>query len=355
MPRAATMPCAGLPHLVVDGEHPVVAVGRQLPPRVAAEHCRRAVLGGGRSKRDVDDVAVGDGEVGGVLQVGVGDSDLDVRLVGKPLSPQGDPRRQRPARCPGSCPRRTPASWCRSAAPPTPGSGWRRCRRRSCRRPARNRRSARWRRRAVPVAAPTVRRLSSHSAPGGPVNTVGAIADSSREGLRRQRLRAQDQVGVGGLDGLPGRARCGYPRPARRARRCRDTTAGWPSRRAARRRRCGTADPARTARRAGRRRAPRCVAGRRAPGAGARRMADLTIRRAGSSARRLGCARFVGPALVAEHAGTGDLGGAGDDRLLTARVDGGLPPSDPQPLTTVIARPRRGWRSPRPAGPRAVR
>ena len=29
-----------------------------------------------------------------------------------------------------------------------------------------------------PVAAPTVRRLSSHSAPGGPVNTVGAIAVS---------------------------------------------------------------------------------------------------------------------------------------------------------------------------------
>jgi hypothetical protein len=30
-----------------------------------------------------------------------------------------------------------------------------------------------------PVAAPTVRRLSSHFAPGGPVNTVGAIAVSS--------------------------------------------------------------------------------------------------------------------------------------------------------------------------------
>src|SRR5215208_2325725 len=70
----------GLPHFVVDGENPVLAGGRQLPPRVAAEHRRRAVLCRGRCERDVDDVTVGGGEVGGVLQIGVGDSELDVWL-----------------------------------------------------------------------------------------------------------------------------------------------------------------------------------------------------------------------------------------------------------------------------------
>src|SRR6476659_5559706 len=47
---------AGLPHLVVDDEHAVVAGGRQLPPRIAVEHLRRAVLGGGGVERHVDDV-----------------------------------------------------------------------------------------------------------------------------------------------------------------------------------------------------------------------------------------------------------------------------------------------------------
>ena len=56
-----------------------------------------------------------------------------------------------------------------------------------------------------------------------------------------------------------------------------------------------------------------------AHGGGARRVADLAIRRARVERGGIGCARFVGPALIAEHAGAGDLGGAGDDRLLAGR------------------------------------
>ena len=54
---------------------------------------------------------------------------------------------------------------------------------------------------ARPVASPTVRRVSCHAAPGGPVNTVGAIADSAPNVLGRQRLRTQDQVRGCGSDG----------------------------------------------------------------------------------------------------------------------------------------------------------
>ncbi len=52
---------------------------------------------------------------------------------------------------------------------------------------------------------------------------------------------------------------------------------------------------------------------------GARGVTDLALGRAGVHRHRLGCARLVGPALIAEHPGACDLGGAGDDRLLGAR------------------------------------
>ena len=48
-------------------------------------------------------------------------------------------------------------------------------------------------------------------------------------------------------------------------------------------------------------------------------MADRTVRRPGVDGRRFGCAGFVWPALIAEHARTGDLRGAGDDGLPARR------------------------------------
>src|SRR6476659_1160122 len=48
-------------------------------------------------------------------------------------------------------------------------------------------------------------------------------------------------------------------------------------------------------------------------------MPDLAIRRALVERRGIGCTRFVGPALIAEHTRAGNLGGAGDDRLLPGR------------------------------------
>ena len=83
-----------------------------------------------------------------------------------------------------------------------------------------------------------------------------------RVGVRRQRLRAQDQVGVGRLDRLQVRLAARARRRARRAPRCPDMRAGCRSRRAVRPRRCATAAPARTARRVGHPTARRCAAGR---------------------------------------------------------------------------------------------
>ncbi len=107
---------------------------------------------------------------------------------------------------------------------------------------------------------------------------------------------------------------------------------------------------------------------------GARRVTDLALRRAGVHRHRLGRARLVGPALIAEHAGACDLGGAGDDRLLGARGrrtsarsaaterghrnrghDGGrgghkpYPRSADQHVADVNIWPVRSWSSPRPS------
>ena len=147
------------------------------------------------------------------------------------------------------------------------------------------------------VAAPTVRRLSSQPAPGAPVKTVGAMADSSGYASGVRAVRTQDQIGVAPPGSCPGRASCGCRPRADRARLCRDRRAGHRSRRAVRRRRCGTAGPARTARRAGHRRAPRSVAPlsahRSPPRHGALSMSDgRPDRRAVDRARRtrLACA-----------------------------------------------------------------
>ena len=151
--------------------------------------------------------------------------------------------------------------------------------------------------------------------PAAPVNTVGAIAASSAVGLRRQRLRAQDQVGFGGRDACDVGLAAGADARARRGSPCRDTTAGCRIRRAAPRRRCATAGPARTARRVGHRTARRCAAD--PPCTSVSPAAWRTVDGPavpGSSARGFGRARFVGPALIAQHAGAGDLGGAGDRR-----------------------------------------
>ena len=83
--------------------------------------------------------------------------------------------------------------------------------------------------------------------------------------LRRQGLRAEDQVGLGRFD----RAEVGVAAGAHARQLVHDGAQvgrliRW-SRPAARRRQCATAGPARTARRAGRRRARRCAADRRAP------------------------------------------------------------------------------------------
>ena len=57
-----------------------------------------------------------------------------------------------------------------------------------------------------------------------------------------------------------------------------------------------------------------------------RRVVDVAVGGPGSSGGGIGCARLVGPALIAQHAGAGDLGGAGDRPIATRAVDGGLPP-----------------------------
>ena len=193
----------------------------------------------------------------------------------------------------------------------------------------RSRRSSRWWRRAVrsprrPCAGcpPRPRRLR-------PVNTVGAIADSCRIGVGRQRLASpgSDRALAARIASRSGSLRV-PTRGQRRARPCRDTTAGSSSRRAARRRRCATAGPARTARRAGHRRAPRCAAAPRAPRCSPAAWRTVHDRGgAGSSAARIGCAGFVGPALIAQHAGAGDLGGAGDHRSADRPATAGLRPS----------------------------
>ena len=336
---------------LLTDEHPVVAVGRQLLPRVAVEHrrrrdpwpramrtrCRRCRRRRARSR------ASSPGRVG--------DADLDVRLVGKPL-----------------CRRAIHADSGQHAAGevvgavhPHRGVGQLHDRRlevggvvvgaglvgglRRIRRPSR------WRRRARPVAAPTVRRLSCHAAPGGPVNTVGAIADSCGKASGVSASEPRIRSGLAALIAVEVRLHCACPRRARRARRCRDRTAGWSSRRAARRRRCATAAPARTARRAGRPTAPRCAAGR--PRTLVLPAAWRTSRSGGPRIERsgFGCARFVGPALIAQHARAGDLGGAGDDRLLrrpaVARVAGAMP----QPLASVTTTAVERRPPPRRRGP----
>ena len=139
-----------------------------------------------------------------------------------------------------------------------------------------------------------------------------------RKRVGRQCLRAKDQVGVGRLDGLQVRlaagARAGHV--VHHLAQIRGLAGGAVGQ-------GGRNDAGLQAQRAQR---VELVAGQHhdalrvgAHGGGARRVANLTIRRARVEGRGIGCTRFVGPALIAEHAGAGDLGGAGDDRLVAGR------------------------------------
>ena len=160
-------------------------------------------------------------------------------------------------------------------------------------------------------------RLSCHSAPGAPVNTVGAIAASSPNASGRQRLRTEDQVGFCGGDAGGVGLGAGADRGHIVDRRCRGTTAAWPGRTAVGRRRGH--DARLQAQRAQR---VELIAGEHHDALWIGRDVDVTAvgsavdaagRLAGIQPRGFGRTGVVRPALIAQHTRAGDLGGAGDD------------------------------------------
>ncbi len=169
------------------------------------------------------------------------------------------------------------------------------------------------------VAAPTVRRLSCQAAPGCAGEDRRRDRRQLRVGVGGQGLRPQDQVGLR----RPDRVQVGRTAGAHRGQVVHDGAeigrlAGR-SRRAARR---ATMRDCRPSAHSASSWSPESTTIRlrlRAHDGAACGVADLPVALARIDRQRIGRAGLVGPALIAQHAGAGDLGGAGDDRRLVGR------------------------------------
>ena len=179
MPRAATMPSPVCHTSLLTTNTRLSRVADSFFHASLFSTSPRAILGRRRVERHVDDVAVGEREVG---ELSRSSSVVPISTYGLSVNrcAAGRSTPTAASTLPGKLSgpktrngvvgelhdRRLEMGGVVLGAGPVGGRG-------------RSRRSAALAASARPVAAPTVRRLSCQPAPGAPVNTVGAIADSS--------------------------------------------------------------------------------------------------------------------------------------------------------------------------------